>query len=382
MTTLNLNHAAPSRESTLEAHPARAANRRGIARLQAGDVQGALTDFRQAALVDPGFAEPWNNSGIVRQTLGRLDQAGADFDKALALRPDYPEALTNRGRVRQALGDAAGARQDFDRALELAADTAFAASVLHNRAMLRQHCGDAAGALADFDQALQIDPKHTATYVCRGNLRKETGDLDGALADFDRALAQNPTASLAAAYHGRGGVRVLRNDFTGAIDDYDRALAIEPEQFHLYISRGNARYHKRDPRGLLDFRMAFRLNPDGAAREILRTLCGDMRRDAEGVLDNCNKHLRINDRDVIAFARRGLTLLLLGRTDEAAPDLAKVAGLVPEMQAWLRKLIDLAGAATTAESSGRGKDSMPSSGGALDAVFAELGQHHNAPFHG
>src|SRR5262249_54605330 len=160
------------------------------------------------------------------------------------------------------------------------------------------------------------DPAHTATYVCRGNLRKQTGDLDGALADFDRAVEQNPRASLAAAYHGRGGVRVLLNDFAGAIADYDRALSLEPENFHPYISRGNARYPKRGPRGLLDFRMAFRLDPDGAAREVLRSLNGDVRRDAGAVLDNCDKHLRINDRDWLASARRGLTLLLLGRAAE------------------------------------------------------------------
>jgi tetratricopeptide (TPR) repeat protein len=350
-----------------------ALNRRGIARFQGGDVPGALADFRQAALLDPTYAEPLNNSGILRQTLGQLAQAVADFDRALALRPDYPEALTNRGRARLALGNATGARADFDRALELLNNAPFAASVLHNRAMLRQISGDAAGALADFDQALAIDPAHTATYICRGNLRKETGDLDGALADFEAALAQNPLVSLAAAYHGRGGVRVLRSDFAGAIADYDRALAIEPEQYHLYISRGNARYHKRDPRGLLDFRMAFRLNPDGAAREILRTLRADVRRDAEGVLDNCNKHLRINDRDVIASARRGLTLLLLDRADEAASDLAQVVALAPEMQAWLCKLIDLAGARISVNADIRCETLSPASE-ATDAVFAEYGQ--------
>jgi tetratricopeptide (TPR) repeat protein len=353
---------------------ARALNRRGIARFQGGDVRGALEDFRQAARLEPNYAEPWNNSGLLRQRLGQLTQAVADFDRALAIRPDYPEALTNRGRARQALGDAEGARADFDRALELAANTPFAASVLHNRGMLRQHNGDAAGALADFDQALRIDPAHTATYVCRGNLRKQTGDLDGALADFERALERNPSASLAAAYHGRGGVRVLLNDFAGAIADYDRALSLEPENFHLYISRGNARYHKRDPRGVFDFRRAFRLDPDGAARELLRILKGDVRRGAEAVLDNCDKHLRIHDRDVLAYARRGLTLLLLGRTAEAAPDLARFAEAVPDMQGWLRKLVALASGAETALAWTRGGEPSPSMGDVTDAVFAEYGQ--------
>jgi tetratricopeptide (TPR) repeat protein len=373
--------------SALDSHPvsspagrtekpanAQALNRRGIARFQSGDVPGALADFRQAAMLELHYAEPWNNSGLLRQMLGQLTQAVADFDRALAIRPDYPEALTNRGRTRQALGDAEGARTDFDRALELAANTPFAASVLHNRGMLRQRNGDAAGALADFDQALRIDPAHTATYVCRGNLRKETGDLDGALADFDRAVEQNPSASLAAAYHGRGGVRVLLNDFAGAIADYDRALSLEPDKFHLYISRGNARYHKRDPRGVLDFRTAFRLDPDGAARELLRILNGDVRRDAEAVLDNCDKHLRINDRDVLAYARRGLTLLLLGRKVEAAPDLARVADAVPDLQVWLRKLVALACGAETPMARTRGREPVPSSSDLTAAVFAEYGQ--------
>jgi tetratricopeptide (TPR) repeat protein len=343
MSALNSHPASPAAGRAEEPASAQALNRRGIVRFQGGDVPGALADFRQAALLEPNYAEPWNNSGLLRQTLGLPLQAVADFERALAIRPDYPEALANRGRARQALGDAAGARADFDRAVGLAANTPFAASALHNRGMLRQHHGDAAGALADFDEALRIDPAHTATYLCRGDLRKATGDLDGALADFDRALELSPGAGRAAAYHGRGGVRALRNDFAGAIADYDRALGLAPDRFHLYLSRGNARYHKRDPRGLLDFHTAFRLDPDGAARALLRMLNADLRRDADAVLDNCTKHLRLNDRDVLASARRGLTLLLLGRTAEAAPDLARFAEAAPDMQVWLRQLVALAG---------------------------------------
>ena len=374
MSAFHNNPVSPAAAAMDEFGSARALNRRGIARYQSGDVHGALADFRQAALLQPNYAEPWNNSGLLRQGLGQLTQAAADFDRALAIRPDYPEALTNRGRIRQALGDPEGARSDFDRALELAANSPFAASALHNRGMLRQHLADVAGALADFDRALQLDPGHTGTYVCRGNLHKEIGNLDAALADFDRALAQNPRASLAAAYHGRGGVRVLQSDFAGAIADYDHALSIEPGQFHLYISRGNARYHKRDPRGLLDFRMAFSLDADGAARELLRILQGDSRRDAPAVLDNCDKHLRINDRDVLAYARRGLTLLLLGRTAAAAPDLARVAALAPDMQVWLQKLVALAGGAATALAWTGAREPAPSSSAVTATVFAEYGQ--------
>src|SRR5262249_6877936 len=143
-------------------------------------------------------------------------------------------------------------------------------------------------------------------------------------------------------YHGRGGVRVLLNDFAGALRDYDQALSLEPDKFLLYISRGNARYHCRDPRGVIDFRMAFRLDPEGAARELLRIVTADARRDAHAVLDNCTRHLRINPGDMLASARRGLTLLLLGHDAEAEPDLARVRAHVPDLQAHLQRLVQLA----------------------------------------
>jgi tetratricopeptide (TPR) repeat protein len=316
-----------------------ACNRSGIACWTNGNPHGALEQFRQAARQDPGFALAWNNSGLVLHVLGRPAEALADFDRALAARADYPEALANRGRARQALGDFAGALADFDRALELVAGTA-AAPVLHNRGALRQAQGDLGAAVADYDRALAADPAHLATLVNRAAAHKEAGDLDGALADCERALAALPPDKQAAALHVRGGVRALRNDFAGAAADYDRALTLEPWNFLFHISRGNARYHLRDRRAAADYRCAFRLDADGAAREIIRLAAADARRDAKGVLDNCRKHLRINSRDVLAYARRGLTLVVLARTEEALPDFARVAELAPAVWQDLSRVLD------------------------------------------
>jgi hypothetical protein len=77
---------------------------------------------------------------------------------------------------------------------------------------------------------------------------------------------------------------------------------------------------------------------------------------------------------VLAYARRGLTLLLLGRPAEAAPDLAQAAALVPDMQVWLRMLVALAGGAETAMASTGGGEPVPSSSDLTAAVFAEYGQ--------
>jgi tetratricopeptide (TPR) repeat protein len=218
----------------------------------------------------------------------------------------------------------------------------FAATAHHNRGTLRQAAGDLAGALADFDRALELDPEHLATYVARGTARKEAGDLAGALLDCDRALAALPREAAAPVYHLRGGVRVLLNQFAEAIADYNEALRLDPGLLVAYLSRGHARYHQRDPRGLADYRTAFRLDPEGAAHELLRLLAEDARRDAAGVLDNCARHLRLNERDALAHARRGLTLLLLAREAEATANLSRFAELAPDSLDCLRRLMDLA----------------------------------------
>lgn len=334
-------------EASLDPNPgltfqpeSRCLNLRAIDRLRCGDTEGALDDFQRSLDLDPGYAEAWNNRGLVRQTLGRHAEAVADFDRALAARPYYAEALTNRGRGRQALGDLDGARADFDRALACASGR-FIASVLHNRGALRQLQGDLAGALADYDRALAADPAHAATYVHRGLARKQLGDLPGARADFDLALQRLRPERSAAAWHARGGVRALQNDFAGAIADYDRAIGLEPENACFYLSRGNARYHRRDRRCLADYRMASRLDPDAAAREVARFVREDACRDAQAVLDNCAKHLRLSDRDVLAYGRRGLTLVLLRRDAEAESDFAHFRALAPELAALLGRCLEI-----------------------------------------
>jgi tetratricopeptide (TPR) repeat protein len=143
-------------------------------------------------------------------------------------------------------------------------------------------------------------------------------------------LALIPREAAVPVYHQRGGVYVSLRRFADAVADYDRALEIDPGLCMVYISRGNARYHLRDLAGLADYRAAFQLDPPAAAAEVLRVLAADVRDDAGAVLENFRKHLRICPGDIVAYARRGLTLLLLGRPEEAAADLRQVVQRAPE----------------------------------------------------
>lgn len=374
MTDVNSNLAcvpSPSRQQA-DRTEATTRNRRALDRLRRGDLEGALDELDQALALQADHAEAWNNRGMILHMLGRLEEALVHFDRAVAERANYSQALNNRARVRQALGDLSGARADFDDAVACAADREMA-SVLHNRGVLRQTQGDLAGALADFDQALALAPQHQVTYGLRGVVRKEAGDLAGARADLDRALDDTPSTGSAALFHARGGVRALQNDFVGAIADYTCALDQEPLNYLFFLSRGNAYYHRRDGRAVLDYRTAFRLDPEGAAREALRLLTADIQEKGEDVLDNCTRHLRLNKLDILARLRRGLTLLLLGRDFEAAGDLDEVRKTYPPAAPHLNEVIQM----IHAQRSQLGVEQVSSSSTEeerrIDMVFAHWG---------
>jgi tetratricopeptide (TPR) repeat protein len=318
-------------------------NRLGIARGQKGDWQGAFESFDQAVALDPECAQAHNNRGIARQRLGQGKPALADFNRAIELEPRYAEAYSNRGTARQADGDLDGAIADFDRAVAFASEQP-SAGTYHNRGTARRERGDDAGALADFTEALRIDPQLAVSYQARGVVRHRLGLLDEALADFERAFALTDEAQAAPIYHGRGGVKVTQGDLKGALADYNRALEIDPRYHVAYVSRAHVRYHLRDLAGYVDYRRAYALHPDGTVGEILRALVEAVKLDAEAVLLNCRKHLRINPNDAVALARRGLTLILLGRESEAHWDFEELLAYRQESSHILRHLIRAAGA--------------------------------------
>jgi tetratricopeptide (TPR) repeat protein len=68
---------------------------KGRTALTKGDRPKALEHFRKAELIDPEFAEAYNNSGVAYLELGQQEDATGQFQKAVDLVPDYPEALSN-----------------------------------------------------------------------------------------------------------------------------------------------------------------------------------------------------------------------------------------------------------------------------------------------
>lgn len=129
-----------------------ALRRRGLAKMQAQDLAGAVQDFSAALEINPDLDG-------VRQSRGQ----------AYVLRKDYPAACRDLVAVVSKKPDNASAHFDLAHAY--------------------YYSGDLARALTAMDNAVRLAPTQSAAWDFRARLQEKAGNLEGALADEAKAVA-------------------------------------------------------------------------------------------------------------------------------------------------------------------------------------------------
>src|SRR5262249_12761431 len=226
--------------------------KRGVARYQQCDLEGAMRDFDRAieiaSTISPGayasnhigaiFPEPavfLYNPGGTPYDLHDLGGAIADFDEALMLHPFHLLAWINRGKPPINKGDLDEAINDYNQALRLDPRSAMA---WNNRGLAWQNKGKLDAALSDYASALELDPRLTVALNNRAGIKHDRGDLRGALDDYNRAIEIDPKLSLL--YCNRGVTRKALGDLKGAIADYTEAIRLNPDFNLAYFNRSAA----------------------------------------------------------------------------------------------------------------------------------------------
>ena len=98
---------------------AQAANRRGEALFDGGNLEGAASAFGAAVRAAPGNAYYRNNLGWALFQLGRIDEASAELRAAVRLDPSRDIAWANIGEVERVRGNTAGAIEAYEHFLSL-----------------------------------------------------------------------------------------------------------------------------------------------------------------------------------------------------------------------------------------------------------------------
>jgi tetratricopeptide (TPR) repeat protein len=174
----------------------------GVDKLEAGDYEGAVTDFQQALQLNPEDADTHYNLGYAHLNLGSYEQAIEAYTAAIRLNPQFAQAYSNR---------------------------AYAHYFLQNYAKT----------ITDSTRALERDPDpQTAyvTYIRRGNAYDELANHEAAIEDYSSAIALDGDRALA--FYHRGLAHNQLENHQAAVEDYTETIRIEPTFAEAFYSRG------------------------------------------------------------------------------------------------------------------------------------------------
>ncbi len=140
---------------------------RGLIRMKAGNLKGALEDYNEAIRLDPADADYWLNRGIIKEQSKDLNGALADYHQVITLKADYEKGWLSHGNVLVKLNRFAEAIEDYNVAITYFPEYGLA---YYNRGLTWHRLGKKAEACKDLDQAkkygTKVDQK-VVTTICK-----------------------------------------------------------------------------------------------------------------------------------------------------------------------------------------------------------------------
>lgn len=212
--------------------------RRGSAKQEKGDFDGAIADYTKALQLDPDQVTVYINRGVAKM-------AKRDFDGTIADCTEAIRGLTQLSQRYSADPSAPIQGSGFTNQQALDGLAAFEVLAYFNRGMAEQAKEDWDGAIADYAKVYEL--RHSA-------FRSLRRDVLGII---------KITPDLAFAYYARGVTKASKGDSDGAIADFTTAIQIKPDFAEAYYNRGSVRGNKGDKEGVkADHAKAFELKPD------------------------------------------------------------------------------------------------------------------------
>jgi tetratricopeptide (TPR) repeat protein len=182
---------APS-PSIIAPDPAEAARLRqqGLAKRQAGDLDGAIADFQQAAAHDPDNLDGQVLWGWTLHLAGREAEAAQVLVTVGDRDPDFVPALNALGIVYLFQGDLARAIATHTHAATLDPQNEIAA---YNLSLAYHRQQNWPEAIAQATRATELEPNNPHPWLALAIAQQGAGNLDAAQVARDRALTLNGT---------------------------------------------------------------------------------------------------------------------------------------------------------------------------------------------
>lgn len=329
---------------------------RGLAYARKGDVAAAERDFAAAEQIEPRNPFIANRRGWVAMQNNRPKEAVAAYTRAIELTPDDTAALYARAAAYRKLTDhdaaladvakikaiapkdiqaymlRANILRDMARTDDVLAEADAIAKAfptdtyaLAGAAAIRTAAGRPAEAMALYDRAIAIKPE-AYLYVNRA-LARPVSDVVGRRADLDSALALDATGD---AVKYKADLELKAGDPRAALAAVDKAAAAHPDDDDILVVRSLTRMRAgQQAAGESDWAI---LRAKATTPFQLNNLCWEAATTGVALaraLEACDAALIKLPNDAAIRDSRALTLLRMGRIDEAIVDYDRVLAMEP-----------------------------------------------------
>ena len=232
----------------------------GLAKAGLAQYDAAITCYRRALELDPGFSEALSNIGAALKQKGDLDGAIDCFKQALKLKPDQVVYYRYIGKAQIEKGAFDQAIEALQTALRLRPDFGQLHSVL-GTAFLGK--GDWKSAINSCQEALKTDPGNPHVLYNMGSAQHRLGWFEAAIDSYQLALGAAP--NFVEAHNNLGLALQDKGDVDAAIKAYEKALKIDGNYAEAHNNLGNASVEKGNfSQVVASYRRAIQIRPDYA----------------------------------------------------------------------------------------------------------------------
>ena len=203
----------------------------GVAFLQYGYLDQALTSFQEAVTRNPAYAAAYYNIGLIYLNKSQFNQARQYLEKTVELDPSNVDAWNNLGVVYGQQGDYVRALDDFLHAVQLQPANLLA---VQNLVKLYDYQNRQQDAQAVLEKAISHNPDDPELHIGLAMCFVQQNDMVSAKREFERTIQLSPQNT--DALNGLGVVLMKMGDSSGAMKLFEQCRRLAPEFDRPYLN--------------------------------------------------------------------------------------------------------------------------------------------------
>ena len=295
-------------------------------KISQGDYAAALTDFKQAALLQPALPDIYFNLGVINQIMGNEAEAEANFLRFVELSPNDPRGYFNLGNAFYGQGKLEGALLCFETAIQF--DPKYV-EAMNNRASVLQEMGRLQDAVGAYCDTIDIKPDYPDAYINLGNALYELGRLEEARGSLERAAALQPNN--AKIYNSLGVILKALSLTDDAIFQFKKALSLNPDYAEAHSNLGSAlRQAGKLEESIIAYQKSLALTPDNATVYANLGVAYKESGKIKEAVESGGKSLSLNPKNSVAYNNLGVAYQAQGKLKEALESFEQALTINPD----------------------------------------------------